>query len=295
MLDQRNFDCDRWALDLYAAALDGRPIEPVLQRLALGLDASRILVFRTNAANPAGEAYSRNGSHNIDPRALSEYAEHWVAHDPWLQAGKDKPPGVYDLREIAAEDAVVRTPFWNDFLRRYGPTLHGMTTVIEQREEVTGVLTLWREQSAGHFSPAALALLREVEPHVRRAFIAESRLSHGNLAQGALDTLPEGVAVIGASRALLHANAALLAMVRQADGISLATYGLLAGNAAAQQQLDRLVGWAMGASHLKNAMPRGEGRLTLPRTSGGAPWLIDALPLSAARDGRFGGQPGVVL
>ncbi len=291
----RSFDPDYWALGLYAAVLDGKPIEPALQQLAAALGASRVIVHRMQIPRPGSETYSRLGSHNVDPRALQEYASTWVAHDPWALAGQDKAPGTYDLREIAAEEVVVRTPFWNDFLARHNPTLHGITTIVEQPGELSGLFTLWREREAGHFSAEALGMLRALEPHLRRALIAEARLSDGHLARETLEALREGVAVIGTTGRLLHANAALHAMTRQADGLGVTPEGLVSGDRALQPALDRLVGLALRAAQRRGAMDAGEERLALPRPSGGVPWLIEALPMAAARDGRFGGEAAAVL
>lgn len=289
-----SFDPQAWALDLYAAVLDGAPLDPLLRDLAAGLGATRLVMHRMGADRQDAMGYGHLANYNIDPTALVDYATHWIAHDPWVAASQSLASGTYDMRALAPEEAVRRTPFWNEFLRRYDPTLFGMTSFFEHPEEVTGVLSVWREASQGHFAPEALAALRTLAPHIKRACIAEARLGAGAVATATLDGLRDGVAVIGAMGALLHVNPALFAMAGRQDGLALGPAGLLAADADAQQALDALTAQAWAAAR-GTGLPLGEARVTVPRPSGAAPWLVEALPMPAARDGRFGGVAGAVL
>lgn len=294
MVQRGGFDPQGWTLDLYAAVLDGAPLDPVLQRLATALGASRMLVHRMGAERPEAAAYACLGAHNIDPAALDAYATHWIAHDPWVRASQAMPPGTYDMRDLADEAAVLRTPFYNDFLARHGAVIHGMTSYFEQPGEVTGVLTLWRERQQGHFAPDALALLRSLAPHIERACIAEGRLRGGAVALGTIDALRDGAAVIDRIGRVLHANPALLGMLRRRDGLGLGPAGLVAADAASQAALDALVGRALLAAQ-GHGPPQGAERVALPRPSGAAPWLAEALPMPLTAAGRMGGRAGVLL
>ncbi len=88
------------------------------------------------------------------------------------------------------------TAFWNEFLVRRAPTFHGLSLLVEQPDEVIGVFTVWRQRGAEAFDGRCEAWLRQLESHLRRAFIAESRLAAASQSIGALDALRQGIAIV---------------------------------------------------------------------------------------------------
>lgn len=290
----RSFDADRWALDLYAAVLDGQPLTTALSEVSDALGASQAIAHRMQVARPGIAGYSRLGSHNIDPEALHAYASGWVAHDPWVRGAHGLPPGTYDMRTLADEAQVLRSPFWNEFVTRHGATLHGMTMIIAQKGEVSGAFTLWRGRRMGAFETSTLAHFRALEPHVRRAFLAESMLATGGAATAALDALHVGVAVLEHGR-LVHANAALRRFADQADGLRLAPAGLIGATSDDQGALEGLVGRTLAAARGAGLRRGAAGHLFLRRPSGRTPWRVEALPMAAGHGEGFGRGPAVVL
>lgn len=281
------------ALDLYAAVLDGRPLDGPIAAIAASMGSGMALVQRVDLLDGV-EAEGKLASLNIDPQVLADYQAGWIAHDPWLAKAHELSPGVHNLSRLVPAEELVRTAYWNDFLRRRAPTFHGLSLLVQQSDDITGVFAVWRERSAEAFGAGDETLLTQLAPHIRRAFLAESRLAAASGGVAALDAVRQGVAVVGADGRLVHANAALEAMAEAADGLALGRHRLTVARPM-QAALDRALGLALAAAAGEGAVAGAGWRLSIPRPSGETPWQVEVLPLRAGGQGAFAGWSGAVV
>jgi DNA-binding CsgD family transcriptional regulator len=292
----RSVDPRDLALDLYAAVLDGRGLNGPLAALADALGAPMALSQRVDRQVAAPVQRALVGSRNIDPAMMAAYQTKWVGHDPWLARPDAQRPGVHNMSRVLPLEALFRTPFWNDFLARYEPTVHGLTIQIDEADATRGMMTFWRGTRGDAFGTTEESLLHWLRPHIERAFVAEARLGIAPGAVAVLEALSQGIMVLGPEGRPVLVNAALRAMVAEADGLALSPHGLASASQGAQTALDRAIAVALAVSaRASGLLPGEEGRLTLPRRSGGAPWIVQVLPLAEGATGAFGARGGAVI
>lgn len=278
---------ERLALDLYAAALDGTPLEPALAEIARALGAGMFLLQRADR-NAASIANSQHvAAHGIPPDTIEKYAQGWIQHDPWMQASRGLPSGVVNLTRLVPPEDVRRSLYWNEFLRREVPTFHGLSLLIDDGTGLTGFFTVWRPPTGHAFGPHDDDLLTWFRPHVERAFRAAARQAGAGSDAGTLDAFTHGIATLGPDGAPRDANLALQRMVSQADGIALDRFGLRLAQPGEQAQLDRAVAAALAASRRGTTLTQ-DTLCVATRRSGAPPYLIEVLPVPRRAGGRRG-------
>jgi DNA-binding CsgD family transcriptional regulator len=290
------------ALSLYEALLDGGGLLGAVQSFAdrIGADSHAIHQMTYRNGRPSGTTCaSRNG---VAPEALDDYARFWVKHDPWAKAGATLPAGVHDLAEHVPPEDLARSRIWNEWGRPNDAAFHGMVVVVQREEAAIGGLVFHRRARREGFSAADQDQARALFPHLKRVFAAEAILSQarepaGPAMRAGLDALTEGVALLDTRRKLAFANIALRRMVAQHDGLALAgDGGLDTPSAKCRQALARAVTAALAALDGQVGLLPFAGSLAVPRPSGGAPWLVRAVPVLRSDVNEVGGGfRGVML
>lgn len=226
MTDDNALHPDRLALDLYAAVLDGAPMVGVVDaiRRAVGADSAWISRIGFVGGRPAGAAPLEHAG--FDPAVLTEYAAHWVPHDPFLTVTQTLAPGVCNFEGLVPRQAYLRSAFWNDFARRMEqPVQHVAGAIVDVPGTTKGILALQRSERPGAFGEEQERWLTAFYPHLSRALAAEARLAEAGMqaaAAGAgLDALRQGVAIIAPDGRMVLANAMLLAQAARHDGLRL--------------------------------------------------------------------------
>jgi DNA-binding CsgD family transcriptional regulator len=290
----KTLDVTALATGLYADVLDGLPLRDSLSAISAALGGTMMYAHRFGIDGPL----RTNGlisMWNIPEDVDYDYQKYWVEKDVFLLSGWNLNKNIINFSDLVSPDQLFRTDFWNDYLRRRVPCVHGLTLKFDYNSHVMGSLTTWRGPQAEPFSRDAEVLLAQLGPHIIRAFMAEHRLGAAALQGQTLNAMAEGIAIIAASGRLVFANAALQRMAAARDGLSLGPDGLLAAARSTQTALNRAVGVALLAAAGRGELRPDEGSLTLPRPSGAAPWLLDILPLPAGRRGALAGQAGCAI
>ena len=289
---------ERIALDLYAAVLDGGPLVGVVDtiRRAVGADSAWISRITFAGGRPQGAAPLEHAG--FDPAVLTEYAAHWVPHDPFLAATQTLPAGIVNFERLVPHASYMRSPFWNDFARfMEQPVQHVAGAVVDVPGAASGILALQRSGRPGAFGAAQEKWLAALYPHLSHAMVAEARLAEAGLlaaATGAgLDALNQGIAIIAPDGRMVRANAALLEQVARRDGLRLTGHGLLADDPRAQAVLARHIATALAAAAGRHPLPDA-GIFAIPCRSGGA-WRVQVLALNAAANGLFAGFTGALV
>lgn len=277
-------DIGELALGFYEALLDGDGLMPALGGLAarIGASSHAMHMIRYRNHRPVGSVSAGRGG--VAGSAMEEYARHWVRYDPWALVGARLPPGVHEISRLVPADALRRSVIWNEWGRPNDAAFHAIGVPLLQRGDSIGGVFFHRRESEAPFEAGQVALLEAVFPHLRRVFAAEAQFAAaqdtpGPALRAALDALPDGVAVVDEARRLVFANAALSRMAAEEDGLSLGAQGLDVPDPAVRLALGRAVTAALAAANGQVGLLPMAGSLGLPRPSGGAPWLVRAVPV----------------
>ena len=156
-------------------------------------------------------SYSMQVGQGISPEARELYNRHYGAIDEWyLRAKSVVTEGwVNDGRSLCSNTDLVRTEFYNDFLRKFG-WLHECAAVIEMRQSSMSVMTMMRDAQQPEFSQEEIEAIRTLVPHLKRALSLHRRmvdLQVSNQAEAwALDRAPFGIVLLNSAGRVLAAN-----------------------------------------------------------------------------------------
>jgi DNA-binding CsgD family transcriptional regulator/PAS domain-containing protein len=274
------------ALDLYAAALDGLPLDAPLHAMGRALGAEFMLAHRYDTSEGAAHA-GFVVSHNLPLAEMGDYASHWFHLDPWVAPWRARGPGVVNLGELVPAETVERSAFWNEFLLPRAPTFHGLALRLDAPRGDWTFLNFWRQRGSDPFGEAEGRLLTGLMPHIGRALAARARLAASGRALSALDALRDGVAVFDAVGQLRLANTALRVMAGEQDGLALTPRAVVLADRAAQAAMMQALAGALHDA-------RATSTVFAPRASGAEPWRIRAVPVPRGA-GPLGGEAGAVL
>lgn len=276
---------DAFALDLYAAVLDGRSLAAAIRPLARQLRTSTHAVHLMRYVHGTPRESRSEGGPGTAPEVMAEYGRYWIRHDPWAHAAAQAPDGVLNFSRVVAPELLARTPIWNEWAAPRDGAFSCMAGLVHAPGGIVGGVAFHRSVRAEPFGRREEELLRPVFSHLRRALVAEARLAQAGWEQSramraGFSALRQGVALLGEDRRLVVSNPALEMMAAEDDGLSLVPDGGISSHDPfARQALARAIGSALATLGGKvKLMPDAAG-LVLPRRSGGAPWLVQVLPL----------------
>ncbi len=290
------------ALRLYEALHDGTGLLGAAQDLADRLGASSHAIHQVRYRNGRPAASISAGRGGIAGAPMEEYARFWVKHDPWARAGAALPTGVHNIDRHVSPEALARSRIWNEWGRPNDAAFHALGVVLRREEGFSSGLYFHRRAGQVPFAAGEEALAEAMLPHLRRVFAAEAVLAPARDAAGpamraGLDALTDGVVLLGTGRQLAFANRAVQAMAAQADGLAIAELGGLdTPDPKSRHALWRATTAALAALEGQVGLLPFAGSLAVPRPSGGAPWLVRAVPVARTdpADG-LGGFRGVML
>lgn len=228
---------------VYACATDPHQLPAFLEEYTKAVHADGSGLVAQDLANQKGSVQQSWG---FDPAWERKYAEYYAATNVWMQRmGASLEPGVVQGSEsVIQDDELIRTEFYNDFLRpqRY---FHSFGAAITREENVTAYITSVRGRKAGFFSAAEHQLCRELIPHLQSALRIRHHFAglETQLTQlsAALDHLTQGIVVTDALGRIQFMNRSAEAALRERSGIWIAADGLRASRAEETLQLRQLL------------------------------------------------------
>lgn len=219
----------------------------------------------------------------FDPYWERLYAEHYSQQNVWLT---DAPhlyiPGrVAVSQEATADDRLINTEFYSDYLRPQG-YFHAFGVTIGSDRSVRSYLTALRPLTGGAFQEQETALLRLLMPHLDCALRVHSRISglqeRMNASASALDHFPCGLVLMNALGRPVLVNRSARRIFDQHDGFTLAKDGLSAATHATTQSLRKLVHAAIEGDIKAGTPPCGAG-ISVVRPSQRRPYEVLVLSL----------------
>lgn len=253
----------------------------VLDRLGHALDAPALALVVIDVKQVGGTIVANQG---IPPDLERAYNEYYAERNEWIIRGQRlQVPGRVRLSEESCpEDELVKTEFYNDFLRSLGAR-HAIGATILKDGSLVANVTALRGKRASAFGREGLRVLSAVIPHLRSAIETHRRLAGARLEErvvlDALDRLAAGVILLDGSGRTVFVNAEARRILEARDGLVLDRGTISTSRSRETQMLRALIASA--------AAPGGcGGQLALGRPSLRRPLGVDIVPLAIpAEDG----------
>jgi len=188
--------------------------------------------------------------------------------------------------DIIAKQELVKTEFYNDFMRPQD--VHSVVMFrLARRGDAISVVNITRPEHKGAFSPADLAYCEAIHPHMVRAYDLGQRFGATRRLSGALasvlDHSPHGLFLLDDDGRLHHANRNGERMLAQPGALRLAAGRLTAPSAADARRLDGLIAQAGSADGARRA----GGSMVLAMAERRLPLSLTVSPVRSERFAPF--------
>lgn len=186
-----------------------------------------------------------------EPLWSRRYQEHYAGTNIWVKrSGQLLSSGaVYNSDQVVSDGELLKTEFYNDFLRPQG-WFYGFGAGMPLGDSVTTFVTSVRSRKAGPYRSAELLLLRQLMPHLKTAVHVRHRI--GGLEEkvrqlsAALDDLPQGMLIAGRLGQIIFMNRRAETLVREKDGLWIGPDGLCASRSQDTMELRARIGQVTG-------------------------------------------------
>jgi DNA-binding CsgD family transcriptional regulator len=276
---------------VYDAATDPREWPRFLRTLADAVGCSAVGLFPMDAQSASSRV---THAHGHDPEAIARYDAHYGrpdvnAYAMNLKPGQLVPGAVLRAEAICPDRLLVRTEYWNDWLRPQQLGAGGFGILAGPGGGLL-ILSVARDRGLGALSTDELMVLTTIVPHLQRAITMQAQLerlqSEGDAAIASLDHLPAGVILLDELARPLLVNRSARTLIDANDGLAVARDGLTALDPGTTERLHRMIGAAIDTT-LGRGVDGGDA-LALPRADGKPP-----LHASVAPVGRYHYRIGV--
>lgn len=265
---------------IYASSFDRTMWPRVLDRLRLVMGASGTDFCSFDLSRPSTIITYSNGI--VDAAFRHEYLTHFIQADPWVVAARRhnlfKAGTVGVGEEVVATSDLKKTPFFNEFGRRYD-YVGGITAIIGGDGVKGSALNVCRAPNRS-FGAEEVRLLRTLMPHLERALQVHEKIadcdSRVHAFEEALNQLVTGALLVDQSCRVLFANHAALAILAEQDGLTLRKDALEAHTARDTAFLRTLIGGAGETVTGKGLLSGGVALLARP--SGRRPLQVTVAP-----------------
>jgi DNA-binding CsgD family transcriptional regulator/PAS domain-containing protein len=268
---------ERSTLPDVMAHVYGSPIDPAgwteaMRLIADGIGATTVGI---HIHSPDGHDASTIALHGEPPPAmLRRYQTYFAERNVWLTEGaaKLKSGAILTGEELCSEETLLRSEFYNDFLRPLRVRF-SIRAVIDAAPEPLTYLFAVRPSGRRPFGSVERRRLGATAPHLIRAMrihaMLERTQSHERTAAEVMDRLPLGIFLLDDRGRVVQMNAAARKIVERKDALRLDRGVLVALETRADVQLQRMI-FGAGAAGSGRNLTLG-GTCALPRAKGGHP------------------------
>jgi len=271
----------------YEAAADPSRWTDFLRRFSETIHApsATFLIHNNSLSESNGQKANTFTSVGIEPAWIRSYEEYFVTINPWLA---DRPfrRGVVAVgEEILKDRELVRTEFYNDFLRPQN-WFYCCGVLTAQDRSTTSEITALRSRRAGRFTSNEVALFEYLAPHLQHSVRIHNRIagleSGLNTATAALDRFPTGIVAVNSDAKVILMNRAAESILKRRDGLMsgdglISRDGLRTATRQETAQLRNAV--AAVSTPMGSGIPMPETLLQVDRPSGAAPYEVLVAPL----------------
>src|SRR5262245_19746344 len=157
----------------YEAATDPSRWSDFLRLFAKTIHAPSAVFLIHDETHQTADASAVIG---VEPAWVKSYQEYFVKVNPWLE-GKPFRRGVVAASEQILNDReLVRTEFYNDFLRPQD-WFYSCGVLIAQDQLTTSEISAIRSRRAGSFTSKEVALFEYLAPHLQCAVRIHNRIA----------------------------------------------------------------------------------------------------------------------
>lgn len=268
----------------YASATDPAQLPVLLEEYSKAVGATGSGLVVQDLKNQRGNVAESWG---FDPAWERKYAEHYAQTNVWIQrmAPMLRPGRVLSSESVMEDGDLVRTEFYNDFLRPQG-IFHSFGAAVTREDDVSAYITSVRSQPAGHFRAEEQEVCRELMPHLQSALRIRHQFAglETQLKQlsAVLDQLPQGIVVVNARGRVLFVNRSAERLLKAQNGLWIGAEGLRALRAEETARLRELLQRAAETVAGNGGHPGGVMRIS---RLGGPPLRISVAPLDLGANG----------
>jgi DNA-binding CsgD family transcriptional regulator len=224
----------------------------------------------------------------VEPVWTKSYEEYFVTINPWLADRPFRRAVVAVGEQILNDQELVRTEFYNDFLRPQN-SFYSCGVLTFQDQSATSEISAVCSRRAGSFTSNEVALFEYLAPHLQSAVRIHNRiagLETGlNAATAALDRLPTAIVAVNSDAKLILTNRAADAILLRGDGL-ISRDGLRAASRQQTAELRNVI--AAVSLQRDSAIPKSETLLQIDRPSGSRPFEVLVAPLPSHSSLRKG-------
>ena len=183
------------------------------------------------------------------------------------------------------EQTIQHDPLYNDLLATYDLSCFVSGVIATNRQEFATVC-VYRSPTQGHVNKAGAAMMERFLPHLQGAFDVARRLRSAgetrHALERALDWLADGVVLMHADGAVLHANQAFEVIGRGGDGLGVRKGMLQFLSSEARGRFEAIL---KGLQRQRSSDPPDSGAdFSVARPSGAPPYLVSVRPLADHHD-----------
>jgi DNA-binding CsgD family transcriptional regulator len=279
---------------MYEAALD-RSVWPIVaDRLADLMGATVGQISSYDATTGAADEIAPR----IPPEATGRYLNHWVHHNPLVEAGLRRPVGkVFTNRDLVPKPEFARTAIHNEF---FAPLEldEAIGAKLIADDTFWASLGVWRPGRLEPFDGVDAALLRELLPHLQRAMQLSCRLALLEMTRSVsveiLDRLHQATMLVDAKCRVRFANRAAVEILGDRAGLHRGVDDVLRADRHADTgALHRVVADAAGP--IVDGAECSGGWLRISRGDGRSPLTALIIPLRAETDWVMPRRPAAML
>jgi DNA-binding CsgD family transcriptional regulator/PAS domain-containing protein len=234
---------------LYDAASDHTLWTPFLESLAehIGGHAAALVMHQSGVRSIALNA-------GMSTESVDLYADYYHAVDTWAIRGTAQTTAgwVGASEELSRWEEFRNTEFYNDFTFPAANIGHGIFALVSKEQDRFMNLSVYRPPEWEPFGPNEVGILKLLGPHLRRAYRLHFQLSslrgRSRSFDILLDSLPQGVILLGAGGNIIYMNRAAGQLCEVHDGLLATSAGLAAESPVESANLQSLVSSAVSTS-----------------------------------------------
>lgn len=243
---------------IYEAATNPAGWSGVLAKVVQAMGGNRGAIF-THQATP-----EQNGLwvfHEIPDECLRLYAEHYHAHDIWMQRGHELgaffPGNVVTSDDLLPRREFLESEFFRDYLRYQG--IYDLCAGVLHDGSEPSVpcvhVAIYRSIDQPPFGADDKARLSSIIGHMREAtrigFLFSAQKRRLDIMEHAVEMIAPAFLLLDASGRVVFTNSLAQTILDRADGIALAAGGFLQVSSAQQAKLTKLQQSISGAGMLR--------------------------------------------
>lgn len=264
---------------IYRAAGDPEIWPTLLERLVEVFDAK---VGTLHHQDSASQESSFSALWNLTTEDTKPYVTYYGYRNPFMTTRPQviRAGAVNTLQMLCPEELLVRSEFYNDYLKRLG-ILHCVAATLRNDGENSSNLSIFRSTEDEPFGDAECKLLRVLMPHLQRAFQLHTRIQglerKADAAADSLDRLPQAVILLDARRQILMANRPATLLLGSIKTLQMTRNGLVAMIPGENKNLQALIDGALQTA--KCGGFHSGGAMTISRSFSQRPLQVLVTPL----------------